>query len=258
MKDPKERFSDRVDYYIKYRPTYPSQIIKLLESKCGLTQKKIVADIGSGTGILSKIFLNYGNKVFAVEPNREMRLAAEKLLKNDRNFVSINAAAENTGLKTNSIDLITAGQSFHWFNLKKVKREFNRILRNEGWIVLIWNVRQINSTPFMMAYEELLLKHALEYQTVSHKNLDLDIIGDFFAPTSFEVVTYKNNGAFDYEGLLGRVLSSSYAPKEGDEGYKQMISDLKATYKKFEIDGTIEFEYKTELYYGQLKESFDD
>ncbi len=218
--NPTKRFSDRVENYIKYRPSYPKKIIHLLEENCGFNKDKVVADIGAGTGILTKLFLDNDNQVFGVEPNKEMREAAERLLQEYTNFTSIDASAENTELKPNLMDFVVAGQSFHWFEIEKVKEEFKRILNPEGWIVLIWNVRKTNQSGFMKAYENLLLNHALEYQTVSHKNISIDIIGNFFKPGSFKLETYVNDGIFNFEGLKGRLLSSSFAPKENESGYK--------------------------------------
>ncbi|MBU1628233.1 class I SAM-dependent methyltransferase, partial [bacterium] len=208
-KDPTKRFSDRVDNYSKYRPSYPAKIISLLNTKCDLTKDDIIADIGSGTGILTKLFLDYGNKVFGIEPNKEMREVAEKLLDEYANFVSVDAVAESTKLQSNSIDLLTAGQAFHWFKQDDVKEEFKRILKPEGWIVLVWNIRLIESSQFMNAYEDLLIKHAPDYLTVSHKNIESEVIRDFFIPNSHESTFFPNMQYFDFKGLKGRLMSSS-------------------------------------------------
>ncbi len=122
-KDSTKRFSDRVENYVKYRPSYPINLINHLKKKGIVTTGQKIADIGSGTGIFSKLLLNTENNVYAVEPNKEMRIAAEKSLQNKLNFISINGSAEDTTLKENSIDIITAAQSFHWFDLQKAKKE---------------------------------------------------------------------------------------------------------------------------------------
>jgi ubiquinone/menaquinone biosynthesis C-methylase UbiE len=220
-----------------------------------LNKDKSVADIGSGTGILTKQFLDYGSDVFGVEPNRAMREAAEKNLECYPNFVSIDGTAEDTKLKSNSIDYIVAGQAFHWFDKKKVKEEFKRILKAFGWVVLIWNIRQIESSQFMRAYEDLLIKHASEYLTVSHKNMESEVIRDFYKPNTHELAFFPNMQHFDFVGLKGRLMSSSFVPKEGEGGYIPMLSDLSGIFANFEIDGKVNFEYRTEVYFGQINES---
>ncbi len=255
MKDSTQRFSDRVDNYIKYRPTYPTEIVKLLKEKCGLTEKIVIADIGSGTGIFTKMLLDNGNQVFAVEPNKEMRQAAELQLKDYPDFVSIDAPAEKTGLNSNSVDIITSAQAFHWFDREKVKIEFSRILRPDSWVILIWNERQTNSSAFLKAYEALLLKYAKEYSKVNHVNIDSKVIASFFSPRSFEVAAFQNNQEFDYEGLEGRLLSCSYVPNSDQPEHAPMISELKKIFQKYAKNEKVIFEYQTIVYYGQFSSS---
>src|SRR6266480_1804978 len=159
-----ERFSNRAEHYVKCRPGYPVEILDLLRTHCGLTQDSVIADIGSGTGKLSEPFLQNNNQVFAVEPNRAMRTAAEQLLSHYKKLVSIDGSAESTTVPNHSIDLITAGQAFHWFDRPKAKLEFARILKRDGWVVIIWNERRLDATPFLKAYEQLLLNFGTDYQ----------------------------------------------------------------------------------------------
>src|SRR5438034_6729060 len=170
MSNPLQRFSTRVDNYVKYRPGYPSEILELLRRNCALTNDSVIADIGSGTGKLSELFLKNGNRVYGVEPNEAMRVSSEALLARYPNFVSIPARAESTTLDSETIDLVTAGQAFHWFDREKTRREFTRILKPAGWVVLIWNERRLDSTPFLREYERLLLKYGTDYQVVRHEN----------------------------------------------------------------------------------------
>ena len=156
MSSPTERFTSRVETYIKYRPTYPAAVIDLLRSECGLTADAIVADVGSGTGILSELVLKNGNEVIGVEPNQAMRLAAEHLLSSYPRFRSVEGSAEASTLPAASVDLITAGQAFHWFDATAARREFARILKPNGSVALIWNDRQLDSTEFLRGYEALL------------------------------------------------------------------------------------------------------
>src|SRR4051794_38465761 len=171
MSDPTKRFSSRVEDYIKYRPSYPVEILDLLKKSYGLTSLNVVADIGSGTGISTELFLSNGNPVVGVEPNNEMRIAAERLLKAFPNFHSVSGTAEATTLDSSSFDFIVSGQAFHWFNREQARKEFVRILKPEGWVVLIWNDRKTDSTPFLEAYEQLLKTYGTDYEKVNHKQI---------------------------------------------------------------------------------------
>jgi ubiquinone/menaquinone biosynthesis C-methylase UbiE len=249
---PTRRFSSRVENYIKCRPGYPSAVIDTLASECALTEKSIVADIGSGTGILSELFLKHGNPVFGVEPNREMRVAGERLLKQYPNFTSVNGAAEATTLASCSVDFITAGQAFHWFDRIQTRKEFTRILKPDGWVALIWNDRHIDTSPFLCAYEELLHRYGTDFEAVTHRNVDAAAIAAFFAPRSFTLRKFGNRQVFDFDGLRGRLLSSSYAPEPGHPNHRPVLDALRAIFDKHQIDGRVEFTYTTVVYFGHL------
>ncbi|MEO5912747.1 MAG: class I SAM-dependent methyltransferase [Luteolibacter sp.] len=247
-RNPTTRFSDRVDNYVKYRPSYPLEVIDALKSHCGLTPSTIVADIGSGTGILTRLLLQNGNHVLAVEPNLEMRVAAERLLVSESGFESRDGSAEETGLANGSVDLIVAAQAFHWFDRELSKKEFRRILRPGGWIVLIWNERETETSEFLAAYESLLEQHTIDYQRVNHTNITDDVLSEFFKPGIFETLTFRNSQRFDFEGLKGRCMSSSYIPNEGQPGHERMISSLEEIFDRYQTEGWVEFEYRTNLY----------
>ena len=250
---PSRRFSSRVENYIKYRPGYPSAVIDTLASECGLTEKSIVADIGSGTGILSELFLKHGNPVFGVEPNREMREASERLLKQHPNFTSVNGTAEATTLANGSVDFITAGQAFHWFDRNQARREFARILKPNGWVVLIWNDRQTDASSFLREYEELLQKYGTDYQQVNHRNIDTEAITAFFAPQLFTRREFENQQVFDMEGLTGRLLSSSYAPEPGHPNHQPMLEALRAVFDRYQAGGKVTLGYATTMYFGHFR-----
>jgi SAM-dependent methyltransferase len=252
MNDATHRFSKRVEEYIKSRPGYPDELIETLRSDCNLTHDSIIADIGSGTGNLSKIFLQNGNPVYGIEPNNEMREAGERLLKNFPLFRSIAARAEETTLPANSVDFITAGQAFHWFDRTLVRLEFARILKSQGYVVLVWNEMQTQSSPLMIDYEQLLQTYAIDYRQVDHRRIDINIISDFFDPGYFKLNLFDNVQVFDYEGLKGRLLSSSYVPQTGHPNYVPLLEGLHAAFQAHQIDGHVRFIYKTLLYYGQL------
>ena len=254
MSDPLTRFSNRSDNYAKFRPGYPAGVIEILKDDCGLTETSVIADIGSGTGILSELFLQNGNSVVAIEPNAAMREVAERLLQRYEKFRSIKAAAEATTIETASVDFVTAAQAFHWFDRAQAKREFARILKPEGWVVLIWNERRLDSTVFLRAYEDLVLRYGTDYEKVRHEKVTGEI-AEFFSPESFELQTLENAQHFDFESLKGRLLSSSYAPDQGHPKFAPMLEGLKGIFDANQHDGIVSFEYETKVYYGHLHHS---
>ncbi len=245
--NPTTRFSDRVENYIKYRPTYPAQVIEYLKSENVLKPDSIIADIGSGTGISTELFLKNGNTVYAVEPNDAMREGAEKLLSAYNNFKSINATAEKTTLPDNSIDLIICAQAFHWFDIPKVKVEFKRILKPTGRICLMWNERILDATPFLIDYENLLLKYGTDYAIVRHENIDENKLVEFFT-NGYITRSFPNKQIFDLGGVTGRLLSSSYTPQKDNELFEPMLAEIKQIFNKNEKNGRIEFLYDTNIY----------
>ena len=252
MTDATQRFSSRVENYIKYRPGYPDGVVETLQSECGLTPGSIVADVVSGTGILTEMFLRNGNAVYGIDPNREMREAAERLLKDHPRFHSVAARAEETTLDDASVDFVAAGQAFHWFDREKTRREFARVLKPRGWVALIWNERVTITTPFLVAYEQLLKDYSTDYEQVDHRRIDDDVIRDFFGSDDFKLKQFKNAQVFDYEGVKGRLLSSSYAPEEGSPNYEPMLAELERIFQTYQDEGRVVFEYVTQMYYGQL------
>ncbi len=251
MLDPTKRFSNRVEDYIKYRPSYPPDVIGLLEVECGLTPASVIADVGSGTGILSELFLKHGNRVFGVEPNREMRAAGDKLLAKYSNFSSIDGAAEATTMVNTSVDFITAGQAFHWFDRQRSRAEFERILKPGGWVVLIWNGFRVETSPLNNAYQQLVLEYGTDYQEVRREIIGCDV-ESFYTPGVCQIARFEFQQPFDFEGLKGRLLSSSYAPEPDHPHYQPMLGKLREIFDANQKDGKIIFHYETELYYGQL------
>jgi ubiquinone/menaquinone biosynthesis C-methylase UbiE len=249
--DPTLRFSSRVEHYIRYRPGYPGEVLETLCTECGLTASSVVADIACGTGIFTRMLLDNGNRVLGVEPNREMRAAADRLLAEYSSFTSGAGTAEATTLADHSVDFATAAQAAHWFDLPKARREFARILKPGGWAVLIWNERSTDTTPFLRAYEDLLLTYGTDYGQVRHERTT-DNIGSFFAPARFAARVFEMRQQFDYAQLEGRLLSSSYAPMEGHPGYKPMLKELRGVFDGHQENGRVDMEYRARMYYGHL------
>ena len=250
--DPTRRFSTRVENYVKYRPDYPAAVLDILRQHCEFTPDAPVADIGSGTGIFSKNLLRHGNPVSGVEPNAEMRRAAERLLAGFPEFTSVDGTAEATTLPDRSVAFITAAQAFHWFDRARTRPEFARILQPGGWVALIWNARRLDSTPFLRAYENLLMTYGTDYTEVSDRHPNLRQVQAFTAPTPVTLHTVDHAQRFDFEGLKGRLLSSSYAPEPGHPQYEPMLAQLAAIFQEFEQDDRVSFDYDTHVYTAQL------
>jgi len=251
MRDPTQRFATRVENYIKYRPGYPRQVLGILGEECALSPDWHVADVGSGTGLLTELFLGNGNLTYGVEPNDEMRRAAEALLKSYTNFTSVKGSAENTTLSDSSVEMVAAGQAFHWFNRELAKREFARILKPGGWVALIWNERRVD-TPFLEAYERLLKEFSTDYDMVDHRNVTLDVLASFFSPSGHRLRSCENYQTLDFEGVKGRLLSSSYVPEPGDPRCKPMIEEVVRIFERHQDDGKVVFEYDTRVFIGRL------
>jgi ubiquinone/menaquinone biosynthesis C-methylase UbiE len=241
---PIQRFQKNVEYYAKYRPRYPEKILSILKERGILYSSMVIADIGSGTGILSKLFLDKGYKVIGVEPQEQMRLYAEKYLSNYNKFVSVDARAENTSLFPHSIDLITVGQAFHWFNLNidKVKEEFIRVLKPNGHVLLAWN-RSNTERP---RYGQFLKKYASDYEQVRDLQYQIDYDGFF---QSYESIQIPNSHYHDFEEFKGLTLSSSYMQ---DKLSPEMISELQAIFDELSCKGQIEIDYITHIYLGKI------
>ena len=247
-----QRFSSRVENYVRYRPGYPKEIIGALTQDCGLRPESVVADIGSGTGLLTELFLQNGNRVFAVEPNPEMRVAGERLMSGSPNFTSVDGTAESTGLPDAAVDLVTAGQAFHWFNRPRFHSECLRILRPNGAIALIWNDRLTDTIPFLEAYEQFLHEFANDYAQVDHKQIDLPVLTEFFGHEPLRRV-FPNFQQFDLAALRGRVLSSSYMPEAGQPRYAPMLEALQRLFDTYQHQGQVRIEYRTVLFTGRLR-----
>lgn len=249
--DSTRRFSDRVENYVKYRPGYPAGVLAILREGTGLTPASLVADVGSGTGISAELFLRAGNPVYGVEPNAAMRAAAEELLCGYPAFRSVDGSAEATTLPDGSVDLVVAGQAFHWFDAAAARAEFARILRPGGRVVLLWNTRRIDTTPFLRAYETLLHEFGTDYREVRHDNVTHESLARFFFG-AFERRTLPNEQRLDLDGLRGRLLSSSYAPNEGHPRHPAMLAALERIFAAHQRNGRVTVEYETEIFLGRV------
>jgi SAM-dependent methyltransferase len=250
--DAKHRFSNRVADYARYRPGYPSGVVQLLREECGLRPEHAVADIGSGTGLLTKLFLDYGNRVFGVEPNPEMRAAGEAFLQQYANFQSVNGAAEATTLAAHSVEFVVAGQAFHWFKPAATRAEFQRILKPGGWVVIAWNDRRLDETPFSREYENLLRRFGTDYISVRDSYPEVQTIREFLNDGRLGSRVLSHHQILDWQGLCGRLLSSSYAPKEGHPNFAPMMAELQRLFSANQQEGSIRMDYFTRVHFGQF------
>jgi SAM-dependent methyltransferase len=224
----------------------------LLARECGLSVDSIVADVGCGTGLLAKLFVDFGCRVIGVEPNADMRRAGDQFLSAYDKFTSVDARAERTGLADASVDLVTAGQAFHWFDAVAARREFFRILRPPGWVVLIWNEREVPERGFLRGYEDLLNRYATEYSRVDHRRIDSDRIAQFYGHNRWKLATFSNAQEFDLAGVRGRLESSSYSPRSESPAYGPMIAELEQLFAAHQVNGMVPFVYQAKVYYGCL------
>ncbi|MBV8052404.1 MAG: methyltransferase domain-containing protein [Acidobacteriaceae bacterium] len=251
VSDATKRFSSRVNDYVRYRPGYPPEVISLLQTECGLKREHIVADIASGTGIFTRMLLENGNRVFAVEPNPEMRTAGEAFLAGLSKFTSVAGTAEATTLPPQSMDFVTAAQAAHWFDRRKARGEFVRILKPGGWTVLVWNERKTDGTPFLREYEQLLLTYGTDYREVRHERTTAEIT-EFFAPSTFKEQIFATSQELDHPSLKGRLVSSSYTPQAGHPNYAPMLAELLRMFEAHQANGRVSLVYDTRVFYGQL------
>ncbi|HWF02556.1 MAG TPA: class I SAM-dependent methyltransferase [Candidatus Angelobacter sp.] len=250
-KAPTERFSDRVDNYIRYRPGYPAEVLEALRLECGLRPDHVIAEIASGTGIFTRLLLENGNKVFAVEPNAEMRAAGSQLKETYPNVVPVLGTAEETTLAAASVDFVVAAQAAHWFHPQKARAEFARILKPRGWCVLLWNERPVSGTSFLEDYEQLLHTYCPEYKEKRHGKTAV-IVREFFGEGQYQERIFKYAQQFDLAGLTGRLLSSSYCPLEGDPNYAPMLRELARIFNLHARENKVQIDYETRVYFSQL------
>lgn len=244
-----QRFSNRVENYIRYRPSYPLELIALLEREANLSPESAIADIGSGTGIFSELLLKAGYSVNGIEPNDAMREAAERLLAGFPRFHSVNGSAQASTLADESVDLIVSAQAYHWFDTPEARAEFRRILKPDGKIALIWNERHLDTTPFLRDYEAMLRKFGTDYAEIRHENIGPESLKLVF-PGGYDIHAFPNSQRFDYGGLEGRLLSSSYTPAPGRPGYEPMLAELRRLFDAHQQDGQVSIDYDARVYLG--------
>lgn len=246
----KSRFSNRVDEYAKYRPTYPIEVIENLKQNYGLKPENKIADVGSGTGISSKLFLDFGCEVFGVEPNLEMRERSAEELVTYKRFQAIDGSASETSLPNQSVDFVVVAQALHWFDLQACKAEFKRILKPNGKTIILYNQRPDQDTGLSKEYQKLLEKYGRDYQKLRHRKHSELVQDRFFV--KFDTHTFSNHQTLDFDGLVGRAESSSYMPKRTDPEFPKMKQELKQIFEQHNQQGLIQIHYQTCMYVGDF------
>jgi SAM-dependent methyltransferase len=251
--DPKRVFGPSVDNYIKYRPGYPVEVVDTLRAECGLDPDWHVADIGSGTGLLARLFLDFGCRVTGVEPNEEMCLAGDQMLARYPRFSSLPGSAESTGISDASVELVSAGMAFHWFDISRAQGEFRRILVPGGWVALVWNRVLTGPAPFLQGYTALVHEYSPGWTETRRRDQpisSLDLPGFFGG--EYRRAGFSIQQHLDWDGLVGRTLSIAHAPKSVAPHYEPMLADLRAIFDCHQQAGQVPIDYETELYYGRL------
>jgi SAM-dependent methyltransferase len=253
--DSTSRFSDRVADYVRYRPDYPPALLEWLREEHGVDASWIVADIGAGTGISSKMFLDAGHRVLGVEPNAPMRAAAERWLGAQTKFTAVDGTAEATTLADASVDLISVAQAFHWFDADKVKTEWSRILGPYGLAAIYWNSRSLAGSRFLEGYETLLRDYGIDYETVAERHQDDATMLRWFGDGLRGKANFPHMQWLDFDALRGRMLSSSYVPRPDHPNHAPMLAALRNLFDATAIDGRVRFDYDTRVFVGSLDAS---
>lgn len=251
LDDPTQRFTDRVNDYVRHRPTYPPALLAWLREAHGIGPAWSVADVGAGTGISARMFLEAGHAVVAVEPNAAMRAAADAALAGHPRYRSVPGRAEATTLPDQSVDLVAAAQAFHWFEPEAIHQEWRRILRPEGLVAVFWNLRRLSGTAFLDGYERVLREHTTEYGAVAERYRSAEQMRRWFGDGFRGEARLENHQALDREGLRGRLLSSSYAPRPGHPGHAPMLAALDRLFDETAMNGRVRLVYDVQVYVGR-------
>lgn len=247
---PKQRFSEKVADYVQYRPSYPEAAIDWLEDRGTLGPGTKVADVGAGTGIWTDQLRQRGYPVWAVEPNAPMREVAVEAFADSSIVTVVDGSAEHTTLPESTFELVTAAQAFHWFDAEAARREFDRILVEDGEVALLWNTRRTKGEAFLEDYEALVVEFGTDYTRVDHRKARTRVAEFFGGEDAFEYTSFCNIRIHDFDGLRGRLESCSYIPSEEHPRYDEMIAALRELFDTHQIDGEVRLKYDTEIFVG--------
>jgi ubiquinone/menaquinone biosynthesis C-methylase UbiE len=245
----KDKFSTKVNNYSKYRPSYPDKFIEYLIQEVGLNKDSIVADIGAGTGRLTRLLAEKVKTVLAIEPNLNMRQACLEYCRQSTNVIPVDGSAESTTLADSSVDFITVAQAFHWFDKEKSKSEFGRILKPGGKVTLVWN--KPPETQFGKDIDALYHLLCPDYKgRAGGSELTSDAYQDFFKKRCCDYRVFDNSSESSLANYLGGSLSASYAPSESDANYAKFVAGVTRLFQKYQTNGKLLVNNQTHSYTG--------
>ena len=245
-------YQGRAEYYGRARPTYPNLVITHLEEAGFLQRGMEIADIGAGTGKLSRLFLKAGYSIAAVEPEVDMREVAQRDLASYPDFHLYPGSSRAIPLLDQSVDLIAVGQAFHWFEQSSAKREFLRVLRHPKKLVTVDNRTVSGLETFWGTLREFLRAFIIDIPISSPYKGDRDAgRAEFFF--RHKLVTFPNNQILDFEGLKERVLSISNKPLSSHSMHEPLMDALRQYFDSHQQNGTVTLEYETRVFYGELR-----
>jgi SAM-dependent methyltransferase len=246
-----ERFSGRVQAYLAYRPRFPHGIVSFLREHGALPDGAVVADVGAGTGMLAEIFLEAGNRVIAVEPNGEMLEACRALAAQQFTLEIVQGQAEATTLPDASVDLIAIGRAMHWFDWPRAHREFVRILRPGGWVLVATNGHRDSGAPVSNRLSEILRKWRTDSAEADTRCDFNGRLREFLDTSSWQRTTLHHAMTVDFATLLGYAESLSAIPRPGERGYEGMVAELRAMFEEYQRDAVLVTPLACELYLGR-------
>ena len=250
--DATERFTERASDYAAARPGYPAAIATTLVANLRLPPEAVVADLGSGTGLSCEPLLRAGLAVIGVEPNEAMRAEGDRHLAQYSRFRNVAGTAEATTLPAASVDLLTAAQAFHWFDIAPARAEALRILKRPPLAALIWNDRVSHGSAFAEGYEQLLLDFGIDYEKIRHRHAHEGSVAAFFGHGEFRVAAFPNPTVLYWPTLLARLNSASYVPKPEHPDHVPMTARLRSLFDAAQRDGRVTMDYVTRVFHGTL------
>jgi SAM-dependent methyltransferase len=248
-----ERFSGRVQAYLAYRPRFPREIVPFLRQHGALPEGAVVADVGAGPGMLAEVFLEAGHRVLAVEPNAEMLEACRALATEHPTLQVVEGSAEATTLPDASVDLIAVGRAMHWFDWPRAHREFERILRPGGWVLLASNGHRDSGAPVSNRLSVILRTWRTDSAGVDTTRGFEERLRGFLDTSSWQRRTLHHAMTVDFPTLLGYAESLSAIPRPGERGYNGMVADLRSVFEVYHRDGLLMTPLICNLHLGHLR-----
>lgn len=249
--DAAQQFTGKAAIYDRSRPGYPPQLLDWWRTVGGPAAGDTVADVGAGSGIFTQLLLERGLAVYAVEPNQDMGAALQKRLAGFSHWQWIARPAEQTGLAAGSLRAVTVAQAFHWLDAARFRAECQRILAPEGQVLLVWNSRD-PASQLVRENEAICKAYCPSFLGFSGGRDPKESVAHFFQNGNYQVWEAANPLSFDWEGFLGRNLSSSYAPRPQDASYSAFVQALHTLFERWSNGGVLVLPNHTRCYVGNV------